>query len=414
MAVVCALLASPGLRAQPMQDPSTALFAALKDHDTRTLRWLLAKGVSPSLQDSSGHAVLGIAAQNGDLDAVRILLAAGAGINDADHFGPPIWYAVTFNQFDTVEFLLKHGAEVDVRNNMDQTSLIWAVRSHRTEMVALLLKAGADGNAVDRTRVGLLTVASLANDLDIVRLLEKAGAHYASAQEEMMAAASFGDATHIRELIAEGTPVDFAGSSYASPAAGETPLMAAAEKGQTVAVRTLLGAGASVTAIDREHRTALLYAIKSAHRSTIDALLDAGADPTQKEAGGLTTLMQLATYMDDPDLARGFIAAGVDPGAATGNGVGSTALMQAATFDHAQVLKVLLDAGVDVNVRSGHEGETALIDAARSGRTECVEMLLQAGADPALRDQRPNSGKTAREWAIQFHHPDVAALLPAK
>jgi ankyrin repeat protein len=414
MAIVCALLVAPGLCAQPDQDPAAALFAALKDHDTRTLKSLLAKGVSPSLRDATGHAALGIAAQNGDLDAVRILLTAGADINDADHFGPPIWYAVTFNQLGTVEFLLAHGANVDTRNSMDQTSLIWAVRSHRPEMVELLLKSGADVNAVDRTKVGLLTVASLANDQDIVRALEKAGARYSSAEDEMMAAASFGDAAHIRELLAAGTPVDFAGSSYASPAAGETPLMAASEKGQTVAVRTLLAAHAEVNAVDREHRTALFYAIESAHRSTVDALLAAGADPKAKMGGGSTTLMQLANHMDDPDLARQLIAAGVDPNATTDNSSVFTALNQAATMNHPQVLKVLLEAGADVNFRTTLEGETALIDAARSGASECVQILLLAGADPTIRDHRPNSGKTARDWAVQFHHPDIADMLPAK
>ena len=42
---------------------------------------------------------------------IKLLLAAGAGINDADHFGPPIWLRGHFNQFDAVKFLLAHGAE---------------------------------------------------------------------------------------------------------------------------------------------------------------------------------------------------------------------------------------------------------------------------------------------------------------
>jgi ankyrin repeat protein len=415
-AAFAALFAAATVRSQPTtgspsSDPVIVSFGALKSHNTKELKSQLAAGLSPSQRDASGHSLLGIAAQDGDLDAVKLLLAAGARIDDTDHFGPPVWYATTFNQLDTVEFLLKHGANVEGRNIGDQTSLIWAVRAHRTEMVELLLAHGADVNAVDRTKVGLLTVASLANDLDIVRLLEKAGARYASAQDEMMAAAAFGDAVHIRELIAAGTPVDFAGSSYASPVEGETPLMAAAERGQTVAVRTLLAAGAGVNSTDREQRTALFYAMKSGHRSTVDALLAAGAEPTTTQDGGLTTLMELATYMDDPDLARKFIAAGVDAKAGTGNGVASTALMQAATMNHAQVLKVVLDAGVDVNARSGQEGETALIQAARAGAGECVELLLRAGADPTVRDQRKGSGKTAREWALQFHHPDVAGML---
>jgi ankyrin repeat protein len=230
----------------------------------------------------------------------------------------------------------------------------------------------------------------------------------------LMAVASYGDVVRLRELLAAGASANYAGSSYASPAAGETPLMAAAEKGQTAAVRTLLGAGADANAIDHEHQTALFYAIKSAHRSTIEALLDAGSDPKARMGGGSTTLMQLANYMDDPDLARRFIAAGVDPNATTDNSSVFTALNQAATMNHPEVLKVLLEAGADINFRTKLEGETALIDAARSGAIDCVRILLRAGADATIRDTRPNSGKNAREWALQFGHPEIAAMLPEK
>jgi ankyrin repeat protein len=398
--------------AQPAPDSTAPVFAALKDHDNKTLKSLLAHGASPTACDPYGHGPINIAAQNGDIDAIQILLAAGAGIDNADNFGTPLHYAAMFDRFDTATFLLDRGAQVDYVNRSQQTPLIWVVRAHRTQMAALLLAHGANPNLVDRTKVPLLTVASLANDHEIVQLPQKAGVHYASAQEEMMAAASYGDAVRIRQLLAAGTPADLAGASYARLNEGETPLMAAAENGHTEAVRALLAAGARVSMTDSVHRSALFYALKSAHRSTIDALLDAGADPLVKEAGGLTTLMQLATYMDDADLASRFIAAGVDPKAGTDHGIGHTALMQAATMDRPLMLKVLIDAGADVNARTGTDGETALIQAARSGRADCVTLLLRAGADPTVRDRRKDSAKNARDWALEFHHPDIAALLP--
>ena len=73
-----------------------------------------------------------------------------------------------------------------------------------------------------------------------------------------------------------------------------------------------------------------------------------------------------------------------------------------------------------MNVATVLEGDTALIDAARSGHKEVVGLLLKAGADPTMRDHRtknnrpdgePIPGKTAFDWATQFHHPDIAAIL---
>jgi hypothetical protein len=43
---------------------------------------------------------------------------------------------------------------------MDQTSLIWAVLDHRTQMVGRLLADGANPNAVDRTK-SLIGASSL-------------------------------------------------------------------------------------------------------------------------------------------------------------------------------------------------------------------------------------------------------------
>ena len=54
--------------------------------------------------------------------------------------------------------------------------------------------------------------------------------------------------------------------------------------------------------------------------------------------------------------------------------------MQASENGHAQVAKLLLDKGANVNVRD-IGGETALICASRHGHVEIVRMLLDKGAD---------------------------------
>jgi ankyrin repeat protein len=402
----------------PPEQPGPDLFAALAKRDTPTLKSLLAAGADPNSRDQQGHGILHLAAEKGNLEALALLVDAHADVNATDHFETPLFYAVNTNQIAVASFLLAHGANVDGRDRTDRTPLIEAVQNDRVDMVRILLNAGADVNALDRTKISILMKASLANTQDVIPLLKKAGARYASPQEEMMAAASYGDAPRIRELLAAGTPADFDGGD------GETPLMAAADKGQTVAVRALLAAGASVTAIDRAHRTALFYALKSNHRSTVDQLLAAGSDPKVRMGGGSTTLIQLATHMDDPDLARKFLAAGVDPNATTDNGSIYTALHEAATMGHLAVLNVLLAAGANPNAQTVLEGDSPLIDAARSGHADCVIALLKAGADPSFRDHRDprtgnpdksgKPGRTALDWAIAYNHPEIATLLQPK
>ena len=65
--------------------------------------------------------------------------------------------------------------------------------------------------------------------------------------------------------------------------------------------------------------------------------------------------------------------------------VGSTPLITAAVFDRAEVVKALIDAGVDINLQN-NEGSTALHTAAFLCRVEIVELLLAKGADKTLKN----------------------------
>jgi hypothetical protein len=65
-------------------------------------------------------------------------------------------------------------------------------------------------------------------------------------------------------------------------------LLAAAAKGETTLVQTLIQAGASVEAADKNGRTPLMLAAQHGHVDTVRALLAAGANPDARDKQGLT------------------------------------------------------------------------------------------------------------------------------
>ena len=85
----------------------------------------------------------------------------------------------------------------------------------------------------------------------------------------------------------------------------------------------------------------------------------------------------------------------------------SLPLTNAVTSGDEQAVSALLANGADVNETTGG-GQTALILAVIFGRTNLIKLLMKAGADPQLRD---NLGLNAVEWAQRRGLTEAVAIL---
>lgn len=91
------------------------------------------------------------AARVGDLESAKLLVAAGANVNDADAWGVSALVRAAHSGFgDLVEFLLDHGADAS-SDTAGFTALHEAAMRRDARMVAALLAHGADPNARLRT-----------------------------------------------------------------------------------------------------------------------------------------------------------------------------------------------------------------------------------------------------------------------
>lgn len=94
---------------------------------------------------------------------------------------------------------------------------------------------------------------------------------------------------------------------------------------------------------------------------------------------------------------------------------GDTPLTAASFAGQREIVRIIIDHGVDVDLRSGGKrspGSTPIADAAIGGNLEVCRGLLAAGADPnRLCSPHQTSKWTALDGAVAAGHPDIAALL---
>lgn len=92
-----------------------------------------------------------------------------------------------------------------------------------------------------------------------------------------------------------------------------------------------------------------------------------------------------AVLSENMDAVKQHIAAGSNLNEKDPFG-GSSPLITAALFDKKEMVKVLLDAGVDINFQN-NDGSTALHVAAFFCRPEIVKLLLDKGADKTIQNR---------------------------
>ena len=382
---------------------------ASAEGDAEIVAMLLEAGTSPGESGPSGplgHAIK--YNKGGDrLAVVQLLLSHGADI-DADwkEYGTPLLNAIYEGRTELAIALIAAGADLEASNlyRSQKKALHSAAAQGQLTVIEALLAHGANINARDQYEQTPLYLAARSGQTKVVQALLKAGADPSpeGARQPLHAAARQGHAEVARLLIEGGVEVD------ADIDRGTTALYVAAVQGHGAVIQQLTEAGASLKIRHYEHGTPLRAAVSADELESVEALIKAGADVNDPGNSGLIdpkdTLLHLVEGQNAVEIARALVRAGarlesLDKG-------GGTPLHSAAYSGKSALVGYLIGVGAAVDSRD-NAGNTALHVATARGFRETARLLLDAGADASIRNA---SGETPLAVARRLGS-DVFPLL---
>ena len=104
-------------------------------------------------------------------DVIELLLNNDIDVHFEFDFRPLICIATMFNQQETVNILISHGANVSAHDGTGVTALMFAARDGYLEIIKVLLQNGADKSAVDIRGDTALDMAEANGQTEVAKLL---------------------------------------------------------------------------------------------------------------------------------------------------------------------------------------------------------------------------------------------------
>ncbi|XP_049303711.1 uncharacterized protein LOC105232825 isoform X1 [Bactrocera dorsalis] len=372
------------------------------------------------IEDYNGQTALNIAARNGHLEVVKLLLSFsqpcndGTGrmkrvdVNHADRDGwTPLRSASWGGHTEVVKLLISHPAcKIDLADKEGRTALRAAAWSGHEDILKILIESGADVNSVDRQGRTSLIAASYMGHYDIVEILLENGANVnhldLDGRSALCVAALCGSSGYskvISTLLEHGANTDQLDND------GMSPLLVSSFEGNAEVCELLLENGADPDLADFMGRTPLWAACTAGHANVVKLLLFWGCGIDCMDSEGRTVL-SIASAQGNVETVRQLLDRGLDE--THRDNAGWTPLHYSAFEGFHEVCLQLLESGAKID-ECDNEGKTALHLAAQEGRTKCVQILLEIHS--TFVDQKAHDGKTAFRLACLEGHLETLQYL---
>ncbi|KAG2453016.1 hypothetical protein HYH02_002352 [Chlamydomonas schloesseri] len=392
------------------EEKDSALHVAAARGDARVAELLVEGGADTAARDAAGCTPLTVAAREGHLEVVQLLLRASGGkdVETKDYAGnTPLHHAAIHDEVAAA--LTAAGASKAARNAAGQTPadrlkaletrraagipprpptsdaervLLEECSKPQTESRAvaaavkklLLTDATVNANAQNEGGETPLHLTARNGHKDAFRVLTLCGAlrnvRTKADNTPLHCAAVGGHVGIVELLLAEAVDME------AVNKAGDTPLLLAALEGKVDCVRLLLKSLAAKDVVNKDGMTALHCAALSGSAETIRLLLSAGLDMEARTKTSSSTPLHLA--------------AGAEASEA--------------------VVRALVGAQADLRARD-EDDYTPLQVAVRSGNVEALRALLEAAPPELQRERTKKGGHTLLHLAGAADSPNTLEEL---
>lgn len=288
-----------------------------------------------------------------------------------------------------VRLLLENGADTSVKDDLGQSALHLSASGGQDPQLALLY---ASIRSIAKNRSSVFRYADHDQKpepvhQDVAMLLVEEGADFLSEDNEgqtaLHRAAYIGYDMFVELLLGRGADVSLQDKN------GKTALHQAAVDGSERTVQLLLEAGADITITEKNGQTALHIAAAKGRADLVKILLENGADLATVDDTQETALQKAAAGLASfPPCMRGEFQEPIKDG-------------------HPLTIQLLIERGADFSF-TNQDGRSILHCAAAGGHPVLVRWLLSKGAGCMTRD---SEGKTVLQIASSTGHWEVIKEL---
>ncbi|XP_046359210.2 ankyrin-3-like isoform X1 [Haliotis rufescens] len=362
----------------------TPVMTACFHGHTDIVEYLQSKGADILAKDKFEQTCLHVACRSGHVEIAERLLEI-IPIDDIDCNGmTPLMFAVKSKCFDMVDFLVEHGANMNIRNNHGQTTLHTSAWFGNALGCAKLLDLGMFVDIRDSTnRTPLMCVSKNRDDRsEVVNILVERDADINVSDENgdvclHIAAKSGGHTATSEYLLDSGLDINTKGSH------DYTPIMSACRSGNKEQFDLLLVKGADLHCLTDHGASCLHLACMSDTNDTHipNELLDHGLNIDKEDDDNMTPVMY-AISKDNVNILSLLLSRNASVSTLDSSGTKSNLLHYACDIQDISIEthKLLLERGLHVNAPNTL-GVTPLMCAARQGNRAVVDLLISAGAN---------------------------------